>query len=53
MKKIFSVIMCVMLLCSVLLGVVACDKDNVPVDEIVVYNWADYIYDYEDDFKAY
>lgn len=53
MKKIFSVILCAALVLSVLLTATACKPDGGKADEIVVYNWADYIYDYEDDFKAY
>ena len=41
-----------MLLC-VLALYAACEPIQENVDELVVYNWADYIYDYEDDFKAY
>lgn len=52
MKKSFVVIVAVMLLC-VLALYAACEPIQENVDELVVYNWADYIYDYEDDFKAY
>ncbi len=53
MKKYVSVIAVIMLCVFVAMGVAACTPDTVPVDELVVYNWADYIYDYEDDFKEY
>lgn len=52
MKKSFVVIVAVMLLC-VLALYAACEPIQENVDELVVYNWADYIYDYEDDFKEY
>ena len=52
MKKSYVVIVAVMLLC-VLALYAACEPIQENVDELVVYNWADYIYDYEDDFKAY
>ena len=52
MKRTVSLIACILLLCSVVLSVVACGP-NEAVDELVVYNWADYIYDYEDAFKAH
>lgn len=52
MKKI-PILLCVVLLLSVVLSAAACKPDGVPTDELVVYNWADYIYDYKDDFYAY
>lgn len=52
MKKILAFILCVILLVSIA-AFASCDNDTVQTDELVVYNWADYIYDYEDDFKKY
>lgn len=53
MKKIFSLILvfCIMLGCSV--SLTSCSQTESTVDKLVVYNWSDYIYDYEDDFKQY
>lgn len=53
MKKVFAAFMCCAMLLAVILGVASCADDTAATDELVVYNWADYIYDYEDDFKAY
>ena len=53
MKKLVSLVSCVLLLCFVLTAFAACVNDGVETDELVVYNWADYIFDYEDDFRAY
>ena len=52
MKRLVSVLACVLLLLTVVLSVVACDKE--PTDTLVIYNWADYIFDEKlTDFKAY
>ena len=52
MRKIFSVLCVVVLIFSLLLGLVGCGE-QADFDTLTVYNWADYIYDYEEDFKAY
>ena len=54
MKKVFSIISVILLVCFVLSAVAACANSGVETDQLVVYNWADYIYD-EDlkDFKEY
>ena len=38
---------------SVSFSFVGCGSKKAEADSLVVYNWADYIYDYEDDFKEY
>ena len=53
MKKLVSIVSCILLCCFVLTAFVACNTGSTQVDELVVYNWADYIYDYEDAFKKY
>ena len=53
MRKILPIFLCVVLLLSVAVSAAACKPDATPTDELVVYNWADYIYDYKDDFYAY
>ncbi|MBQ8424626.1 MAG: extracellular solute-binding protein [Clostridia bacterium] len=54
MKRIFASIMFVFMLFSITLSLSACSTENTAkADEIVIYNWADYIYDFEDDFKEY
>lgn len=52
MKRLISVLACILLLLTVVLTVVACDSEE--TDSLVIYNWADYIFD-EDlaDFKEY
>lgn len=53
MKKIFATFLCVVMLLSVVVAVAACDNDET-TDSLVVYNWADYIYDTKlTDFKEY
>ncbi len=52
MKKL-SLLLCILMTAVVLFALVGCDTTNNQTDSLVVYNWADYIYDYEDDFKAY
>lgn len=52
MKK-NTVALLALMLAFVMLFAVGCDTLPEDVDELVVYNWADYIYDYEDDFKEY
>ena len=51
MKKL-SIALSVLMIAVMLLTLVGCNRPQEP-DSLVVYNWADYIYDYEDDFKAY
>ena len=51
MKKL-SIALCILMIAVFLFTLVGCDRPQEP-DTLVVYNWADYIYDYEDDFKAY
>ena len=53
MRKFLSLLACVLLLCFVATAFAACVNNREETDELVVYNWADYIYDYEEDFKAY
>ena len=53
MKRIFTMIIALFMTLSFSISLTACDKQANAVDELVVYNWADYIYDYEDDFKEY
>ena len=53
MSRIFAYVCVILLLVSLVLTLTACTQDN-NTDNLVVYNWADYIYpDYEADFKAY
>ncbi len=51
MKKTISILLVIMLLCT--MGLVACDSADSGVDQLTIYNWADYIYDFEDDFAEY
>ena len=51
MKKL-SIALSLLMIVVMLFTLVGCDRPQEP-DTLVVYNWADYIYDYEDDFKAY
>ena len=53
MKRFFTMIIALFMTLSFSLSLTACDNKANAVDELVVYNWADYIYDYEDDFKEY
>lgn len=53
MSRIFAYVCVILLLATVALTMTACTQDD-NTDNLVVYNWADYIYpDYEADFKAY
>ena len=52
MKKYLSILACVMLIVFVVTAFAACNLTGEEVDELVVYNWADYIFDYEEDFAA-
>lgn len=52
-SRIFAYVCVILLLCTVVMSLTACNDEDTP-DSLVVYNWADYIYDnYEADFKAY
>lgn len=53
MRKFTKIVLCLLLCTCFVLSLTACDDGEVPTDRLVVYNWADYIYDYEDDFKEY
>ena len=54
MKKVLTLILCIVLLLSLVISVAACDNDDTVTDALVVYNWADYIYDTKlTDFKYY
>lgn len=53
MKRIFTMIVAVLMMACFSITLTSCDGNKSTVDELVVYNWADYIYDYEDDFKDY
>lgn len=50
MKRIVSVFACLLLLLTVVLSVAACAGDN-EADALVIYNWADYIFD--EDLKLF
>ncbi len=52
MRKRVSAIVLVLLFCLTFC-LSACGTEDAEVDSLIVYNWADYIYEYEDDFKAY
>ncbi len=52
MKRAISILIVILLLVSMCL--VACDSaENMDSDKLTIYNWADYIYDFEDDFVQY
>ena len=53
MKKFVRLALCVIMCLCFVLPLAACNDDGITVDQLVVYNWADYIYDYEDEFVAY
>lgn len=53
MRKFAKIALCLLLCACFVLPLAACNNDDTPTDKLVVYNWADYIYDYEDDFKQY
>ena len=44
MKKFVSILSCVLLVCLVLTAFAACANNDKP-DSLVIYNWADYIFD--------
>ncbi len=51
MKRTISILIAILLLMSLCL--VACDTSSMDTDQLTIYNWADYIYDFEDDFVEY
>lgn len=53
MKKLTSFLALALLLVFALTAFAACVNNGEEIDELVVYNWADYIFDYEDDFAEY
>ena len=54
MKKFVSIMACLLLVCFVVTAFAACSSSRVKADELVVYNWADYIFDEKlTDFKDY
>ena len=53
MRKFVSLLACVLLLIFLVTAFAACVNNGETTDELVVYNWADYIFDYEDDFQEY
>ena len=53
MRKFVSLLSCVLLLIFLVTAFAACNPTGDDVDELVVYNWADYIFDYEEDFQEY
>lgn len=53
MKKFISIILSCLIIVAMSFSFVGCAPKNNDTDSLVVYNWADYIYDYEDDFKEY
>ena len=53
MRKLFSIICLVAMAVSLVFSLVGCGQTQEQADTLTVYNWADYIYDYEEDFKAF
>ena len=54
MKRIFTCFLVLFMAFNITFTLTACSTQNTTkADEIVIYNWADYIYDYEEDFKEY
>lgn len=54
MKKILSIVLLVFMIANISLSFTACSTEQTAkADELIIYNSADYIYDYEDDFKEY
>ena len=52
-KRVFSLLLVIALVLASLLTLVACAGDE-ESDSLVIYNWADYMYDgYEEEFSAY
>ena len=53
MKRLVSLFACVLLIVFLVTAFAACNPNSEETDELVVYNWADYIFDYKEDFEAY
>ena len=54
MKKIVSILACALLIVFMVTAFAACDPKGKETDKLVVYNWADYIFDDDlKDFKKY
>lgn len=53
MKKFISSFLTLIMIFCCSISLTSCSQDAEVTDKLVVYNWADYIYDYEDDFKEY
>ena len=53
MKRFFTMLTAIFMMIFCSISLTSCDGKASSIDELVVYNWADYIYDYEDDFKDY
>ena len=53
MKKFVTLFACVLLLIFVVTAFAACARKGEETDELVVYNWADSIFDYKEDFQQY
>lgn len=51
-KKLFATVL-VILLCLTFALSACSQEEKSKADTLIVYNWADYIYEYEDDFKEY
>ncbi|MBR2974453.1 MAG: extracellular solute-binding protein, partial [Clostridia bacterium] len=52
MRKLFSIVCLVAMAMTMVAMLAGCGQSS-NFDTLTVYNWADYIYDYEEDFKAY
>ncbi|MBQ7915115.1 MAG: extracellular solute-binding protein [Clostridia bacterium] len=52
MKNLVRIACLMLVFVMVCVVFVGCNQTE-ETDNLVIYNWADYIYDYEDDFKAY
>lgn len=52
MKKFSALLLALILLASTLV-MVGCGEETEEAETLVIYNWADYIYDFEDEFKEY
>lgn len=53
MNRTFTYFVCILMCAVLVFSFAACETDGEQTDSLVVYNWADYIYDYEEDFKEY
>ena len=52
MRKTFAIVTIVLLTLILFCGLVGCSEEQT-ADTLTVYNWADYIYDYEEEFCTY